>query len=54
MGEAGELGGALLGRLQAPEVSRLAFPPSAGRIQMWDGSAASVARKSLSPTSKAS
>src|ERR1700687_5141310 len=54
IGEAGELGGGVPGRLQLPDVSRFASPPLADTTQRCAGMGAEVARKSLLPTSKAS
>ena len=59
MGEAGGPGGKATGRLQEPEVRRLAGAASSPErvvetSQMWEGNSWVLTRKSLSPTGKAS
>ena len=53
-GDDGGLGGRAAGRLQVPDVSRFASPPSAGTSQMWTGIGASVTKRLSFPTSKRS
>src|SRR5450755_1503991 len=54
IGEAGELGGWLMGSVHDPEVRRRGSPPSDGTSQRWVGRAASLTRKSSLPTSNES
>src|SRR5882724_3788848 len=54
MGDAGELGGWLMGNVQFPEVRRRGSPPSLGTNQRCVGRGASLTRKSSLPTSKES
>src|SRR5260370_215735 len=54
MGDAGELGGWLMGNVQLPDVSRRGSPPSLGTNQRCVGRGASLMRKSSLPTSNES
>src|SRR5580704_17852891 len=54
IGEAGELGGWLVGSVHEPEVRRRGSPPSDGSSHKCVGSAASFTRKSSLPTSNES
>src|SRR5260221_234022 len=54
MGDAGELGGWLIGRLQLPDVRRRAPVPSSPITHRCAGIGAAVTKKSLLPTSNES